>query len=129
MDGAALQAVVTLAGIIISGLVGLASGKATAKAQQATATISAGVQAEANETKAAEAVVAGAIALSQGVRTELDAVRADLDAERKANREQRTRMLERIEHLEKENQELRQEVAGLTRQTRPRSTRSRTDDA
>lgn len=157
MDTGTLQAVLTLVGVLASGAVGVWSGRASARAQQHTAEVQAGVQAEANDTEAAKAVVAGAIALSAGVRAELDAVRRDLQAEREAaeaarrtDRETRTRLIQRIEQLEaqhttdsdrithledelrvtrSENAELREQVESMTRQTRPRNARTRKDDS
>lgn len=157
MDGSViLQTLATLVGIVVSGVVGVASGKASARAQVHTTELTTTVQAEANDNEAAKQVVAGAIALSAGVRAELDAVRRDLAAEREANaaareadRATRTRLIARIEqleqqhvsdsgritHLEEElqttkraNAELRDQLDGLARQTRPRGTRSRKDD-
>lgn len=126
------QYLVTLAGLIITGAFGRWSAKASARATERAARLTAEVALDANDTEAAKAVVAGAIALSQGIRTELDAVRGDLDAERTAAREQRTRMLLRITELEEghqqdalrisrlelENQRLKQTLAEVVRESR-----------
>lgn len=114
MTGASvLQAVATVLGLVATGVVGLLSGRASARAAVATARISAEVAAEQNDSDAAAAVVAGAIALSQGVRNELDAVRRDLDAERTATRELRARMIERIESLEAQHDEDARRISAL----------------
>lgn len=138
-----LQGLVTLAGIMLSGAFGRWSAKASGRATERTATLTAEVQTDANETEAAKAVVAGAIALSQGVRQELDAVRRDLEAERAAAREQRTRMLlriteleeghhidaSRIDKLERENAQLHRELDVVKRRTaRPPGARTRGED-
>lgn len=103
MSTEVLQGLVTLAGIVLSGAFGRWSAKASARAQERTAVLTAEVQLDANDTDAAKAVVAGAIALSAGIRQELDAVRRDMDAERTAARTQRERMLARITELEEQH--------------------------
>lgn len=138
-----MQGMLTLVGIVASGYLGRLSARSSAQAAVRTAELQAGVQTEANDNAAAEAVVAGAIALSQGIRAELDAVRRDLDAERTASREQRNRMLLRIEQLEtqhevdavridqleRENARQARELDAVKRRTRrPPQTRTRRDD-
>lgn len=102
-DTAVLQGVLTLIGLVITGLFGRYSARASAVATERSAALTAEVALDANETEAAKAVVAGAIALSAGIRAELDAVRSDLQAERQAAREQRDRMLARIRTLEEQH--------------------------
>ena len=123
------QALITLAGVLGAGLLGRWSAAAAARASERGEQARALVAGEANKNQAAEAVIEGAIALSKGVREELDAVRADLNAERERSNAERERSRAHRAECTAQIRQLQDEVDMLRgERTRPDESRTRATD-